>query len=153
MSAAICGIDCAACWMKGRCAGCAAAGGRPFGGDCILAACCHAQGKASCGECGECSLKRRLIAEFNALHIPGMPEVTDLNALAGSYINLEYTFPGGERAKLWDDSRVYLGNQLCGENGRCFGLTADENWLLVCTYGAGGTDPEIAVFRRRTEEK
>ena len=80
-----------------------------------------------------------------------MEEVRDLNALAGSYINLEYTLPGGQKAKLWDDSRVYLGNQLCKKDGggRCYGLTADENYLLVCEYGNAGSDPEIVVYRRR----
>lgn len=32
---------------------------------------------------------------------------------------------------------------------RCYGLTADENYLLVCEYGEGGCDPEIVVYRKR----
>ena len=34
-----------------------------------------------------------LIAEFNGLGIPGLGEITDLNALVGAYINLAYTLP------------------------------------------------------------
>ena len=44
-----------------------------------------------------------------------------------------------------------MGNQLCKKDGsgRCYGLTADENYLLVCEYGENGSDPEIVVYRRR----
>ena len=119
----------------------------------MLGECCKAGGCESPGSCfsGECALKERLIKEFNGLRVPGMDRVTDLNALPGSYINLEYTLPGGQKAKFWEDGRVYLGNQICkGDgSGRCFGLTADENWLLVCEYGDKGGDPEIVVYKRR----
>lgn len=100
---------------------------------------------------GNCALKEQLIKEFNDLHVPGMDRVTDLNALPGSYINLEYTLESGQKIKFWEDGRVYLGNQLCKHDGsgRCFGLTADENWLLVCEYGDNGSDPEIVVYKRR----
>lgn len=97
-----------------------------------------------------CRLKQELIAEFNALGIEDMAEVTDLNLLCGSYINLEYTLPGGQTARLWDDNRIYFGNQLCKKDSdRCYGLTADENYLLVCEYGDAGADPEIVVYKRR----
>lgn len=148
-----CGLDCRECPAVETCPGCAATGGKPFGGTCLLGECCKAQGCEKPGSCfsGSCGLKEQLIAEFNALGVPGMEQVTDLNALSGQYINLEYTLPGGQKAKLWDDSRVYLGNQLCRHDGsgRCFGLTADENYLLVCEYGDNGADPEIVAFVRR----
>lgn len=148
-----CGLDCSQCPAVDRCTGCAATDGKPYGGTCVLGECCKAGGCAAPGSCfsGQCSLKEQLCGEFNALHIPGMEKVTDLNALPGSYINLEYTLPSGQKVKVWDDKRVYLGNQLCkGDgSGRCFGLTADEQWLLVCEYGDNGADPEIVAFRRR----
>ncbi len=99
-------------------------------------------------------MKEELIQEFNALQIPGMETVTDLNALPGSYINLEYTLPSGQKVKFWEDNRVYLVNQLCKHDGsgRCFGLTADENWLLVCEYGDNGSDPEIVAYQRRKQK-
>ena len=144
-----CGLDCVACPAAATCPGCAATGGKPFGGTCVLGECCKAQGCESPGSCfsGKCALKEQLIKEFNDLHVPGMDRVTDLNALPGSYINLEYTLESGQKIKFWEDGRVYLGNQLCKHDGsgRCFGLTADENWLLVCEYGDNGSDPEIVV--------
>ncbi len=38
-------------------------------------------------------MKEKLIAAFNALHIPDMEEVTELNALKGSFANIEMPFP------------------------------------------------------------
>ena len=79
-----------------------------------------------------------------------MEKVTGLNALHGAYINLQYTLPGGQKIKFWDDDRIYLGNQICKKNSnRCYGLTADENYLLVCEYGDNGSDAEIIVYKKR----
>ena len=82
--------------------------------------------------------------------IEDMEEVTGLNALYGAYINLQYSLPGGQKIKFWDDDRIYLGNQICKKNSnRCYGLTADENYLLVCEYGDNGSDAEIIVYKKR----
>ena len=103
------------------------------------------------GEEGFERFQQQLIAEFNALGIEGMPEVTGLNVLSGSYINLEYTLPSGEKVKLLNDNATYLGNQLpCLYGGsRCFGLAANMQFLLVCTYGPFGEEPELVVYKRR----
>ena len=61
-----------------------------------------------------------------------MEEVKSLNSLKGSFINLEYKLPSGQTVKLWDDEKIYLGNQICKKNSnRCYGLAADENYLSV----------------------
>lgn len=156
MKPTICGLDCSACGYLGQCAGCTESGGKPFGGTCMVAMCCSTPKNRSCGDFahGVCALKRQIIDEFNALAIPDMDEVTDLYALVGSYINVQYTSPGGEQFRLWDDRRIYLGNQLPKKNSdRCYGLTADERYLLVCEYGEGGADAEIVVFARRKIKK
>lgn len=148
----ICGLDCETCSFREKCGGCAETGGKPFGGSCVVAECCRKQGCENCGKAfsAPCRLKKELVREFNALGIADMAEVKDLNALVGSFINLEYTLPGGQKVKLWDDSRVYWGNQICKKGSdRCYGLTADEHYLLVCEYGENGSDPEIVVYRRR----
>lgn len=149
---AICGIDCFKCSFQSDCAGCIETKGRPFGGECILAKCCQNKGYAHCGKCTEtgCKLKSELIAAFNALGIEDMEEVTSLNALKGSFVNLEYAFPSGQTVKLFDDDKIYLGNQMCKKgSNRCYGLAADENNLLVCEYGDGGTDAEIIIYKKR----
>ena len=95
--------------------------------------------------------KKQLIDEFNALHIEGLPKVESLNVLSGSFINLEYTLQNGEKVKFLDDSSTYLGNQLACEFGgdRCFGIAANMQFLLVCTYEEKGENPELVVYKKR----
>ena len=97
------------------------------------------------------AFKRQLIDEINALHIEGMPRVERLNALVGRYVNLEYRLPGGAKVKFLDDGTTYLGNQLASEFGgeRCFGVLANMDFLLVCTYGKDGADPELVLYKKR----
>jgi len=148
MKKTACNLDCGQCANKDTCPGCEAVGG---GGKCVIAACAERNGCEACRPFdGPCGMKEQLIKEFNALGIEDMPEVTDLTALPGHFINLEYTLPSGQKSKLWDDRRIYLGWQLEKKNShRCYGLTADENYLLVCEYGENGADPEIAAYQRR----
>ena len=95
--------------------------------------------------------KQQLISEFNELHVEGMPKVEKLNALVGGYINLEYRLPNGQTIKFLDDNATYLGNQLECEFGgdRCFGIVANMDFLLVCTYEEGGANPELVVYKKR----
>lgn len=94
-------------------------------------------------------MKEKLIEAFNALGIADLPKVTELHSHPGSFINLEYTLPSGQKVKLWDDKKTYFGNQLEKPGSeRCYGLAADETYLLVCEYGCGGSDAEIVVYKR-----
>ena len=95
--------------------------------------------------------KEQLILEINDLHIEGMPKVEKLNALVGKFVNLEYRLPGGMKAKFLDDSATYLGNQLPSEivDGLCFGVLANMDFILVCTYEKDGENPELLVYRKR----
>ena len=95
--------------------------------------------------------KKQLIDEINALHIDGMPKVEKLNALVGKYVNLEYPLPGGMKAKFLDDQTTYLGNQLESEivDGLCFGVLANMDFILISTYEAEGTNPELILFKKR----
>ena len=95
--------------------------------------------------------KMQLIDEINALEIDGMPKVESLNALVGKYVNLEYRLPGGVNAKFLDDGTTYLGTQLECEFGgdRCFGVHANMDFILICTYEAEGTNPELLLYKKR----
>ncbi len=155
MKETICGLDCDECPMKDGCSGCTETNGHPFGGTCMLGECCRAERCQNCGHAYEnnrqdCEMIQTLVAEFNALGIPDMEPVTTLNALPGSYINQTYPTPGGQTVRFWDDSRMYLGNQMrqLGTD-KLYGIVADERYLLVCEYGEGGANPEIVVFKRR----
>ena len=95
--------------------------------------------------------KQKLIAEFNDLRVEGMPKVKTLNALVGGYINMEYRLPNGKSVKFLDDNATYLGNQLECEFGgdRCFGIAGNMDFLLVCSYGKDGENPELVVYKKR----
>ena len=97
------------------------------------------------------AFKKQLITEINGLHIDGMPRIEKLNALVGKYVNLEYRLPGGISVKFLDDQTTYLGTQLESEFGgeRCFGVLANMDFILVCTYGKDGADPELVLYRKR----
>lgn len=95
--------------------------------------------------------KQQLMNEINELHIEGMPKVEKLNALAGEFVNLEYMLPSGNPVKFLDDKKTYLGNQLECEFGgeRCFGILANMDFLLVCTYEKDGLNPELVLYKKR----
>ena len=97
------------------------------------------------------AFKRQLIEEINALNIEGMPKVESLNALVGSYVNLSYPLPSGMSAKFLNDGATYLGNQLEPECGgdRCFGVWANMDFILICTYEADGKNPELVLYKKR----
>lgn len=102
---ALCGAKCSECGFKKQCKGCFETCGNPFGGKCVAAEYIKIGGKANFED-----FKAQLIDEFNALHIEGMPKLTSLNSLCGFYVNLEYSLPNGQKVKLLNDNRVYLGN-------------------------------------------
>lgn len=95
--------------------------------------------------------KAQICREFNELNIDGLPNVESLNVLSGSFINLEYTLPGGQKVRFLNDAATYLGNQyecLFGGN-RCFGIAAGMDFILVCTYAENGKDPELVLYKKR----
>ena len=143
----LCGIDCCSkCSHKNTCGGCIQTDGRPFDGRgwCIAAECIKNHGQEAFS-----ALKQTLIEEFNALGLPGLL-VSDLNLLNGFYINLEYQLLNGQAVKLLVDENIYLGNQIEKPGSdRCYGLAADEQYLLVCEYGCNGTNPEIILYKKR----
>jgi hypothetical protein len=55
------------------------------------------------------------------------------------------------KAKFLDDRTTYLGNQLPSElaPGRCFGVLANMDFILICSYGAEGADPELVLYKKR----
>ena len=143
MSNSICGADCKSCPMSATCNGCRESNGHPFGEKCMVATCCEQ------GDGALCELKESLIAAFNALQITDMPQVTDLYALRGTFINIPFTLPGGTQVKFWNDNKIYLGNQLPkGDTDRCYGIAADETHLMVCEYGENGANPQLVLFKR-----
>ncbi len=141
----ICGVDCCEkCDRINECGGCKNTDGHPFGGTCVAAGCIK---KGGFGEFE--NFKNTLISEFNALGIKGL-EVKEINLLNGFFVNLEYPLANGQSVKLLDDNKVYLGNQIERQDSeRCYGIAADERYMLVCEYGCNGERPEIILYKKR----
>ena len=141
----ICGMDCCdECSRKEACGGCKKSNGSPFGGTCIAAECIKKGGIEEFYR-----VKNELISEFNDLGIKGL-KVTDLNLLNGYFVNLDYPLANGRSVKLLEDNNVYLGNQIeISNSDRCYGLVADDTYMLVCEYGCNGTEPEIILYKKR----
>ena len=134
-----CGIDCCEnCVRFSECGGCEKCAGHPFGGSCI------AERNRDFS-----ALKQQLIEEINALGIDGLI-VYDLNLLSGEYVNLGYPLFNGTTVRFLNDKDIYLGNQIERQDSeRCYGVVADEMFILVCEYACNGVDPEIVLYKRR----
>ena len=132
--ASLCGTNCCEeCSRKQDCGGCETCEGQPFGGSCIAAEC----------------VKRGGLEECNALQIKGL-QLQNLNLLNGFFVNLEYPLANGQKVQFLKDNRVYLGNQIEVEGSdRCYGIVADESFILIGEYGCNGADPEIVLYKKR----
>lgn len=53
--------------------------------------------------------------------------------------------------KFLDDQKTYLGNQLESEFGgeRCFGIVANMDFIMICTYEKDSADPELLLYKKR----
>ena len=134
-----CGQDCCKeCERLAECGGCEKCHGHPFGGSCV------AESNKDFP-----SLKRRLIDEINAFGIEGLA-VEDLNLLTGSFVNLPYPLANGSTVQFLKDKDIYLGNQVeRKDSDRCYGIVANEEFILICEYGCNGSDPKIVLYKRR----
>ena len=141
-----CGASCEGCGFKSKCSGCAATCGSPFGGTCVAAEYIKAGGMEAYKE-----FKEQLMSEINALlALEGLPETDGLCELSGEYINLEYSLPSGGKVKLLNDKNIYLGAQTeIADTGICCGVAADTSFILICTYGENGSDPELVLYKHR----
>ena len=61
------------------------------------------------------------------------------------------TIPNGAKMNFLDDEETYLGNQLECEFGgdRCFGIVANMDFILVCTYEENAANPELIIYKKR----
>ena len=132
-----CGENCCKeCDRLSVCGGCDQCEGHPFGGSCV------AERNQDFR-----SLKSRLVDEINALGIRGLA-VSDLNLLTGSYVNLSYPRADGSSVRFLKDNDIYLGNQVeHADSERCYGVVANEDFILVCEYGCNGADPKLLLYK------
>ena len=134
-----CGVNCCKeCDRLLECGGCERCKGHPFGGSCVAERNKDFQ-----------FLKRQLIDEMNAFGIKGFAPA-ELNLLTGSYVNLSYPLANGSTVQFLKDNDIYLGNQVeQADSDRCYGVVANEEFILICEYGCNGSDPELVLYKRR----
>lgn len=144
----ICGANCSECPSKESCQGCEQTKGCPYGKQCFIAKYILTGGVEKYEE-----FKNKLIDEINALGIEGMEKVTHLYPLVGNFVNLEYPLPSGEKIKFLKNDEMYLGAQVANlfdeSKETCFGVIARESFILICTYGENGADPELVLYKQR----
>ncbi len=125
------------------CKGCEESGGHPCGGSCLAAEYIKKDGFDAFQK-----LKSDIIQQINSMGIDKL-EIKDLNLLIGAYVNLEYPLPNGTTAKFLNDNEIYLANQIGKpDSERCYGVLANDKFILICEYGCMGADPEIIAFRK-----
>ena len=60
------------------------------------------------------------------------------------------TLPNGTKAKFLNDSQTYLCSQIEYESKEiCFGVVANMDFILVCSYGENGSNPELLIYKKR----
>ncbi len=141
-----CGAECEQCNNKNKCKGCVNTCGSPFGGRCVAAEYIKVGGRAAYEK-----FKEQLKNEINTLlKAESLPVTEKLYELVGEYVNLEYTLHGGKQVKFLNDKNIYLGTQIeIADVGICYGVVADTTFILICSYGSDGSNPEIVLFKRR----
>lgn len=94
--------------------------------------------------------KQQLTQELNVLlQLEGLPGIEQLNVLSGAFVNLEYRLPNGTIVKFLDDNATYLGSQLEGEAGVCYGIAANMDFILICRYEENGENAELVTYKKR----
>ena len=142
----LCNAECENCFFKEGCRGCEETCGSPFGGKCIAAEYIKVGGIEKYHQ-----FKEKLRNEINSLlSYLGIPEANELHELKGEYVNLEYTLSNGEKVKFLNDCDIYLGAQIeLPDSEICCGVAANTDFILICTYGEGGINPELVCFKKR----
>lgn len=91
----------------------------------------------------------KLLKEIKNLGIHEFESFKSLNLMEGSYLNLEVELPSGIKTKLLDDNKKYYANQIDIENSnKCYGVAADEDFIVVYKYGCNGSDAELVQIKR-----
>lgn len=146
MSETYCGTNCSDCAYDGKCKGCKETCGSPFGGRCPAAEYIKIGGMENYLE-----FKAKLKIEVNELLAAnGIGPAEELFELNGEYVNLAYPLPSGDEVKFLNDKNVYLGAQIeFGDQGVCYGVVADQSFILICSYSVNGSEPELIAYRKR----
>lgn len=98
---------------------------------------------------GESSMQEKILIEIKKLGIQEFEQLNSLNLLDGSYLNLEIELPNGMKARLLDNNKKYYANQIdIADSDKCYGVAADENFIIVYKYGCEGKDAELIMVKK-----
>lgn len=135
----LCGADCASCPSNKNCKGCESK-------KCFVADYIKTGGLENYK-----IFKNNLLCEINNLLVAlGIPKAESLYELCGEFVNLPYMLPSGECVPFLDNQKIYLGTQIeFAQMGICYGVVADTNFILVCSYSVNGSEPELITYKKR----
>ena len=142
-----CGVDCSKCFKRSECNGCVVSGGKPFGGECVIAECCkqnNTNGECGCSFCCRCRLKRRVLDEVRNCDIEELHVFNFIYEIPGTFINVDYTFPDGEVRKPFDVTKVYIwGQYKTPGRDRTYSIIADSENIWIADHEENGSDAYI----------
>ena len=65
--------------------------------------------------------------------------------------NLRSRRAGSDSASLYLSTKFFVLNQLpcIFDESKCFGIVANMEFILVCTYEENGENPELVIYKKR----
>ncbi|MGN0522428.1 MAG: hypothetical protein ACI4IQ_07310 [Eubacterium sp.] len=94
-------------------------------------------------------MKNKILEEIKNLGIKEFESLNSLNLLDGSYLNLEVPLPNGNKTKLLNDDKKYYANQIdIAGTDRCYGVAADDRFIVVYKYGCEGANAELVLIKQ-----
>lgn len=147
-----CGVDCAKCYKNQECAGCMSSGGKPFGGECVIAECCKKNKDTS--NCGlayfsECQLKKSVIGEMRQCGIEGINCYKLIYEVPGFLINMECKFPDGSIRRPFVDNKIYISGQYrIPDNERRYTAVADKDEFWLIEHDENGSNAVIIANKK-----
>jgi len=96
-------------------------------------------------------MKETLKQEINALLVLlDIPQTKELFELSGEYVNLAYPLPGGETVSFLNNTKTYYGCQIeADQENLCYGVVADDGFILICSYEKNGAEPQLLLYKKR----
>ena len=150
-----CFMNCRKCSKRIYCAGCYESGGRPFGGECVIAECCkkHNEGYKCGYPATGCKLKYKVMTEMKKSGVTDLHPFNLIFEMPGKFININYKHPDGSVKRPFDDTKVYIWGQYKLPNrSRIYTIIADSENLWIADYDENGDNAEILEHRKYSSD-
>ena len=151
-----CGVDCKKCYKNQECEGCIASGGKPFGGECVIAECCKKNaGHKDCGPAYvcDCYLKQLVIGVMHNCGIDDLKNYDFIFEVPGFLLNLECKYPDGSIRRPFDDKKIYISGQYRqSDSDRRYTAVADKDNFWLIEHDENGSNAVLIVNKRYSSE-